>query len=114
MTVTAPATVPIDVTAALAIGAGYVLDQLQAQVEQAIGSYLLSIRQTWDAPTPVGLTAYSSWVYVARLTAAILQVGGVVNATGVTLNGGTADIQLTEDGQTQQVPVLGKVVLTSA
>jgi hypothetical protein len=41
-------------------------------------------------------------------------VPGVVNATGVTLNGSTADLQMTETGQLQQVPVLGTVVLTGA
>ena len=101
-------------TATLAVGAGYALSQLQNQVEQAISAYLLSVRQAWDTPTPAGLTDYSSWVYVARLTAAILQVPGVVNATGVTLNGGAVDLELTETGQTQQVPVLGTVVLTGA
>lgn len=114
VTVTAPEAVSIDVAATLAVGAGYVLSQLQNQVEQAISAYLLSVRQSWDTPTPAGLTDYSSWVYVARLTAAILQVPGVVNATGVTLNGSTADLQMTETGQLQQVPVLGTVVLTGA
>lgn len=114
VTVTTPEAVSIDVSATLAVGAGYVLSQLQTPVEQAISSYLLSIRQAWDTPTPAGLTDYSSWVYAARLTAAMLQVPGVVNATGVTLNGGTTDLELTETGQTQQVPVLGTVVLTSA
>lgn len=114
VTVTAPETVSVNVAATLAVGAGYVVDQLQAQVERAVNEYLLSIRRNWDTPTPAGLTDYSGWVYVARLTAAILQVPGVVNATGVTLNGGTEDLQMIETGQTQQVPVLGTVVLASA
>ena len=45
------------------------------------------------------------------MTAAILSVPGVVNATGVQLNGGTEDLLLTETGETQQVPVLGTVTL---
>ena len=43
--------------------------------------------------------------------AAILSVPGVVNATGVQLNGGTEDLLLTETCETQQVPVLGTVTL---
>ena len=39
-------------------------------------------------------------------------VTGVVNATNVQLNGGTADLTLTENGTTQQVPVMGTVTLT--
>lgn len=51
------------------------------------------------------------WVYLARTISAILSVPGVVNATGVTLNGDMADLLLVETGEKQQVPVLGEVVL---
>lgn len=56
--------------------------------------------------------AYAADVYLARITAAIVGVAGVVNATNVQLNGGTADLVLTENGTTQQVPVIGTVTLT--
>ena len=52
-------------------------------------------------------------MYLARITAAIVGVTGVVNATNVQLNGGTADLILTESGTTQQVPVLGTVSLSA-
>ena len=47
-------------------------------------------------------------------TAAIVGVAGVVNATNVQLNGGTADLLLTETGETQQVPVIGTVTLNES
>ena len=49
---------------------------------------------------------------MARITAAIVGVTGVVNATNVQPNGSAADLILTETGTTQQVPILGTVKLS--
>ena len=49
---------------------------------------------------------------MSRITAAIVSVAGVVNATNVQLNGGTDDLVLTQNGTTQQVPVKGTVTLS--
>ena len=51
---------------------------------------------------------------VEQDTAAIVGVAGVVNATNVQLNGGTADLLLTETGEPQQVPVIGTVTLNES
>lgn len=111
VTVTAPETVAVDVSAILTLRAGYTVEQMQPLVESAVEEYLLGVRREWAQPDADRLTSYSCWVYLARVVSAILQVPGVVNATGVTLNGGTADLQLVETGQTQQVPILGEVAL---
>lgn len=109
VTVTAPETVTINISASLSAGPGRTAEQLTGPIREAVDAYLLSIRQAWDKPDASGLTRYSSWVYAARVTAAMLTVPGVVNVTGLTLNGGSGDLRLTEDGLLQQVPVLGEV-----
>lgn len=109
VTVTAPETVTVNISASLSAGPGRTAEQLTGPIREAVDAYLLSIRQAWDKPDASGLTRYSSWVYAARVTAAILTVPGVVNVTGLTLNGGSGDLRLTEDGLLQQVPVLGEV-----
>lgn len=111
VTVTAPEAVAVDVSARLTLRTGYTVEQMQPLVESAVGDYLLSVRKTWAEPDADRLTSYSCWVYLARVVSAILSVPGVVNAVEVTLNGGTADLQLVETGETQQVPVLGEVSL---
>lgn len=111
VTVTAPETVAVDVSAVLTLRAGYTVEQMQPLVEAAVGNYLLSVRQEWATPDADRLTSYSCWVYLARMVSAILSVPGVVNAAEVTLNGGTQDLQLVETGQTQQVPAPGEVTL---
>ncbi len=111
VTVTAPEAVAVDVSAKLTLRAGYAAEQMQPLVEEAVGRYLLDIRRDWATPDADRLTSYSCWVYLARVVSAILSVPGVLNATGVTLNGGTGDLQLVETGPVQQVPVLGGVTL---
>lgn len=113
VTVTAPETVAVDVSAVLTLRAGYTVEQMQPLVEAAVGNYLLSVRQEWATPDADRLTSYSCWVYLARMISAILSVPGVVNAANVTLNGAAQDLQLIETGQTQQVPVLGEVTLSA-
>lgn len=111
VTVTAPEAAAVDVSAVLTLRVGYTVEQMQPLVEAAVGEYLLGVRKQWAEPDADRLTSYSCWVYLARVVSAILSVPGVVNATGVTLNGGTADLQLVETGLVQQVPVPGEVAL---
>ena len=96
------------------VAAGYAIGQVQEPVEQAIETYLRSVRQGWDTNVSANNVSYAADVYVARVTAAIVGVAGVVNATNVQLNGGTADLLLTETGETQQVPVIGTVTLNES
>ena len=111
VTVTAPEAVTVAVSASLSIGGGYTLDQLRPLLVEAVEAYFLSIRQDWDTPETSGRTNYASWVYAARVTAAMLSVRGVINVTDLTLNGGAEDLALSETGELQQVPVLGEVEL---
>lgn len=85
---------------------------MQAPIQQAIENYMLSVRQEWATPVNTASVEYQANVYVARIVAAIVSVPGVVNATNVQLNGGTADLILTETGATQQVPITGTVTLS--
>ena len=107
----APEAVTVDVSAALSVGGGYTLDQLRPLLVEAVEAYLLSIRQDWDTPETSGRTNYASWVYAARVTAAMLSVRGVINVTDLTLNRKAEDLALSETGELQQVPVLGEVEL---
>lgn len=112
VTVTAPTAVTVNVSATLSLGAGYQIGQVQGPIETAIGAYLETVRQGWATNVSSNNVEYEADVYLARITAAIVGVAGVVNATNVTLNGSAEDLSLTETGTTQEVPVLGTVTLT--
>ena len=111
VTISAPDAVTVNVSAAVTFSPGSSIEQVTPLVQKALEEYLLSVRRTWgDNVSDTGVE-YTAAVYLSRITAAIVGSTGVVNATGVQLNGGTADLILTETGQTQQVPVLGEVTL---
>ena len=55
---------------------------------------------------------YACGVYLARITAALVGITGVVNAANVTINGSAADLTLTETSALQQVPTPGEVSLS--
>lgn len=112
VTITTPSEVAVNVTATVTLSPGYAIGQVQAPIETAIGNYLATVRQNWATNTSASSVSYAANVYVAQVVAAIVGVTGVVNATDVQLNGGTADLTLTQTGDTQQVPVLGTVTLS--
>ena len=112
VTIVAPTSLPINVSATLTLQQGYEIGQLQAPIETAISNYLLSVAQGWGTNVSSTSVQYQANVYVSQVTAAIVGVTGVVNATNVQLNGGTADLVLTETGALQQVPSMGTVTLT--
>lgn len=112
VTIVAPETLTVNVSATLLLAAGYAIGQVQEPVQQAIENYMLSVRQEWATPVNTTSVEYQANVYLSRVVAAIVSVPGVINATNVQLNGGTADLILTETGATQQVPITGTVTLS--
>lgn len=112
VTVVAPEELTVNVSATLQLASGYAIGQVQTPIQQAIENYMLSVRQEWATPVNTTSVEYQANVYVARIVAAIVSVPGVVNATNVQLNGGTADLILTETGAAQQVPITGTVTLS--
>ena len=109
VTVVTPDEVTINVTANVVLGTNYTKGQVETPIKEALASYIQSIRQSWADATD--LNEYSCDVFVSRISAAIVNVPGVSNVTGVTLNGQAQDIELTENGQIQQLPKLGEVIL---
>lgn len=111
VTVVAPRSVTVNVDATLALDPGYTLDQVRSPVTEAVDRYITSCQQGWGNQIGTTKVEYNADVFHARVVAAILSVSGILNATGVTLNGSGGDITLTQSGQLQQVPVLGAVTL---
>ena len=112
VTVTAPTAVSVNISATVTVANGYTLAQLTESIQTAIGLYIKTVRDSWAVPITAGATDYASVIYRARVMTAILSVTGVVNVTNLLLNGADADVQLTETGTAQQLPVLGTVTLS--
>jgi len=107
VTVTTPMPVDIDISAALTLKTGYTITQLQASIENVIEAYLLELRREWADAGTIS-------VFIARINAAIIGVGGVSNVTDITINGMAYDLALTQTSGLQQLPMRGEVTLTNA
>lgn len=113
VTIATASEVEIDITATLLLASGYNIEQVRTAVQQQLENYLLSVRQEWDINVSATGVQYAANVYVARITAAIVGAAGVVNVNALTVNGENEDIDLTETGTVQQIPVLGTVTLSA-
>ena len=113
VTIATASEVEIDITATLLLASGYNIEQVRQAVQQQLENYLLSVRQEWDTNISATGVEYAANVYVARITAAIVGATGVVNVNALTVNGENQDIELTETGTVQQIPVLGTVTLSA-
>lgn len=113
VTIGTAAAVTVNVAADITLAAGYTLNQVQPLVTAAVEAYLQGIRQSWGRVLSEYTMEYGANVYLSRVLAAIVGTLGIVNAANVRLNGGTADLFLTENGQLQELPVLGEVALSA-
>ena len=109
VTIVTPSEVTINVEATLTLMQGYVLSQVEDGIQSALDNYINSLRQHWGDSNETN--TYSTAVYIARINASILSVEGVANVTGTTINDVEADLVLTQDASTQELPKLGEVVL---
>ncbi len=103
-------TLDIDCTITWDTGHGGASD-VQA-VEDAIDEYIRQAGRTWGDEVSGYVVSYTVTVYLARIISAILSVEGVVNVTGVTINGSAADVNCTENSTTQEIPMLGTVTIS--
>ena len=109
VTVTTPTEKIINITATIVLESGYTLGQVTPLIEEAIESYLLGLREVWGISDD--LNNYALAIYIARINAAVLGVAGIANITGTTINGLASDLILTQDATTQELPVLGTVIV---
>ena len=99
VTVTTVEEVEIQIATTITFDNGYALNDCQSLIEAALGEYLLSLRQDWENQNRL-------IVRIASIDAAIMNIKGVLDVTGTTINGAGQNMELTE----YQLPVMGEVV----
>lgn len=109
VTVTTPKAVTVNIEATLILQSDVTMSGVSGAITAALTNYLSEVREGWSVGSDVN--QYLCNVYIARITAATLSVGGIANVTSVTINGISADLILTQTKYLQQIPVLGSVVL---
>ena len=103
VTVAAVAPVTVNVATTITYTAGYSWATIGEQITEAVENYIKSVAEDW----PEGDARTESLVYVSRLEAAVLNVTGVTDIQGTTINGSTTNLRLTSE----QIPVMGTLVV---
>lgn len=93
--------VQVGVSATVTLAAGMTLGQVENDIEAAIGSYFLQLRQNWASEDALVIR-------VAQVESRMLTVPGVVDVTRTMLNGSPGNVVL----GSEQIPVLGEVALS--
>lgn len=109
VTVVTPDIVDINVSATVVLGTGYNLGHVEAPIREALSTYIQSLREKWADANETNV--YFCDVFRSRVSATILGITGVSNVTNVMLNGKAEDINMIENGTTQQLPKLGEVII---
>ena len=101
VTVESVEAVKVNVVTKISYMSGYSWSSIGMAVKEKIAEYLKSIAAEWKN----GDETTKSTIYVSKLQAAVLDVEGVVDISGTTLNGSSANLVLNWN----QIPVLGEV-----
>ena len=109
VTVVTPTPVTIDVSAKISLRMGYNMGQVEQPIKDALKTYIQSLREDWADSNDMNM--YYCDVFLSRVSSAIVNVMGVANVTDVMLNGAAEDVALVQNGEIQQLPELGEVVL---
>lgn len=111
VTVVAPSKLTVDVTCSVTVDTKTTVPVVRSLAQTAIEAYFQTLRRKWATVDSSTGRGYSLTVYRARILATILNISGVVSADLPLLNGKPADMILTFDNETSQLPVLGTVTL---
>ena len=103
VTVAAVTPVTVNVSTTITYTAGYSWATIGDQITAAVEGYIKSIAEAWSE----GDARTEALVYVSRLEAAVLNVTGVTDIQGTTLNGSTTNLHLDSD----EIPVMGTLVV---
>lgn len=80
---------------------GYSYDDLKSYIEQAVEEYLLELRKKWEESSSIV-------VRILQIEAAVVNIEGIIDVTGTTINGVEQNLQITND----TVPVRGEITCT--
>lgn len=88
---------------------GYNQEQLKGLVTPVLENYFLATRKKWDNSNDYN--SYNLGMYRANIISEVIAIPQILNITDVKLNGASADLKFIENGETQELPILGTVTI---
>jgi uncharacterized phage protein gp47/JayE len=111
VTISTASPLQVDIDMTIQLSSGATIPGVAPLILQALSNYLLLVRMTWGNALITNKVVYPVYVYLSQINALVLQIEGIVNITGTMLNGSTSDLDLTQTGELQEIPVLGEVTV---
>jgi len=102
VTITGASDVTVNVETTLTLDTNTTPEQIQPEIEEAIGDYLLALRKTWKDEEQL-------IVRLSQIEARFLTVPGVLDVSGTKINGVESNLVVGKE----QVPVQGGVVIVA-
>lgn len=99
VTISAAEEVIVNIVSNITLVVGYIWDDVEPYIIDAVNNYFLNLRKTWD-------TEDNLVVRISQIESSILQVTGVLDIQNTTLNGSATNLILNDI----QIPVLGTVI----
>lgn len=109
VTVVGPTNLTVNIVSQIETMAGYTVQQVTPVIIENLTNFFLELRKNWANAT--SLNEYSLKIIYEKVKSVILNTTGVENILSCTLNNASVDIVLTENSTTQQIPVLGTVII---
>lgn len=102
--------VQINVSTSLTFQEGYTFESLRTSIEDTISNYLAEIRQSWGKSQSSvikvkELNKYASVVRISQIETRLLNLTGIIDIAGTTINDGTGNLALSD----YEIPVMGVV-----
>ena len=101
----------IDINVQVSLTTGTYPAQARDAVVTAIQSYFDMLRQNWDISNMSN--QYSMVVLRSQIVVAMMGVQGVADVSNLMLNGMDSDVVLTQNGEIQEIPMLGEVAINA-
>ncbi len=108
VTVAAPTIKTINFKLNIDVGPDISLTDIGVEVQKIIQDFILDLKKNqWGKL--VNERKYSLSIYRSQIMAEILKITGVINVSGLTLNGAEQDVYLKFTNELQELPVVGSV-----
>jgi len=111
VTISTPEVKLVNVEISIALSGDIGENQVKDNIKLALQDYFLILRRNWDIADELG--RYRTIVFNAQIIARLINVSGVGNVTGVSIQGANeyGDLELTQSGLVQHLPVVGEVII---
>ena len=112
VTVVSPSSRTLDFVVSLELEEGINGSDVKTAVNDSINSFIQELKKDRWA-TLKNERTYQMTVYISQIMATLLKIPGVLNVSGLSINGSNKDVSLVYNNQVQELPVVGKVVINA-